>query len=117
MRNIFRLAFEHRYRARLAKIVIGKNGFLRILSREAVQTRKVLEDKAKKFGVGNKSLEDQNKEMMQISEAMKRQKYFAMFNLHFLVFTAFLYAVTMPLELAFSNFSKSHRRCRQRERK
>jgi hyperpolarization activated cyclic nucleotide-gated potassium channel 2 len=99
-----RSSFELRYRARLAKIIIGKSGYLRILSRAAIQTRKLLDDKAKKYEVGNKSLKEQDKEMEQTAEVNMKRKSYASFYLRVLVFSAFLYAVTLPLELAFYTF-------------
>ena len=108
LKTIVRASFELRFRSRIAKIVIGKSGYLRLLRDEAIQTRKLLEDKFEKFSAG-KSLMEQRSQMNMVAQAKLRKKRIARQWILLIAASALVYAFSFPIEIAFKATSSSTR--------
>ena len=104
--TIIRASFELRYRARLAKHIIGESGYNRFFKSEPVQTRKNIEEKFNRFGKG-KSFQRQETEMHKFNVARERVQKLRNFWVSVIYFSCMIYVFSIPLELAFASYPES----------
>ena len=98
--NIIRAGFELRYRARLAKTIIGKSGYLHYYKNEPLQSRPIIEAKFEKFGK-NKSFKMQQTELNKYKSNQNRILKIQNFWVWGIYISCLIYIITLPLDLSF----------------